>query len=175
MFPFHLRSLLDSSSCSECLPNKETGKRRKWHGFYFQPKSPTDRPQAVSLPLSLSLSFSLVFSLPLLAVFLHRISPWTVCPSIPQLSLLCYKLGELCQPAHELGQLEQREVRGNGTLGQLGGVKWGTGGNSSGSCIPSAHQAISGTARGRTKQELIRGQWKQRKLTWQRVTDGGEN
>lgn len=56
------------------------------------------------------------------------------------------------------------EVRGNGTLGQLVRVKFGTRGgseagrgNSSGSCIPSAHQAISGAARGGSKQELIRG------------------
>lgn len=90
--------------------------------------------------------------------------------SIPQFSVLCYKLGGLGQPASRTGPSchgEQREVWGNGTLGQLVRGKLGTGGrwgNSSGSCIPSAHQAISGAARGGTKQELIRGAVKTKKV-----------
>lgn len=58
-------------------------------------------------------------------------------------------------------------MRVNGTLGQLVRVKLGMGrrrGNSSGSCIPSAHQAISGAARGGTKQELIRGAVKTKRV-----------
>lgn len=47
-------------------------------------------------------------------------------------------------------------MRGNGTLGQLVRAKLGTVGgdggvNSSGSCIPSAHQAISGAGQRRDK------------------------
>lgn len=37
-------------------------------------------------------------------------------------------------------------------------------GNSSESCIPSAHRAKSGAARGGTKQELIRGAEKTKKV-----------
>lgn len=56
-------------------------------------------------------------------------------------------------------------MRGNGTraVGESeirnGARRWG---NSSGSRIPFAHQAKLGAARGRTKQEPIRGQRKQR-------------
>ena len=65
---------------------------------------------------------------------------------------------------------EKREVTGNGILGQLVRVKLGTGrggrwGNSSGSSIPSAHRTISGAARGRPKQELIRG-GRENKESW---------
>lgn len=64
-------------------------------------------------------------------------------------------------------QEEQKEVRGYGTLGQLVRVKLGMRGrwgNSSGSCIPSAHQAITGAGEeGGKKQELIRGAVKTKK------------
>lgn len=40
---------------SKCSLNKETGKRRKWHGFYFQTKIP-HRPPTHCLTLFLSLS-----------------------------------------------------------------------------------------------------------------------
>lgn len=46
-------------------------------------------------------------------------------------------------------------------LGTGRGGRWG---NSSGSCIPSAHRAISGAARGRPKQELIRGAVKTKRV-----------
>lgn len=75
---------------------------------------------------------------------------------------------------------EQREVNDNGTLGQLVRVKLGTSGwgwwwNSSGSCIPTAHQAISGAARGGTKQELIRGAVKTKKVNFVKFSYGEES
>lgn len=131
------------------------------------PHRPPTCSFSLTLSLALSSSSSLVCSV---LLFLHKISPWSVCPSL-QLFVLCYELGG-----------KQREVRGNGTLGQLVRVKFGTRGevwrrgNSSGSCIPSAHQAISGATRGGPKQELIRGGSENKeKLTWPRLSDGEEN
>lgn len=52
------------------------------------------------------------------------------------------------------GSVGESEIRN-------GARRWG---NSSGSRIPFAHQAKSGAARGRTKQEPIRRQQKQREV-----------
>lgn len=69
----------------------------------FSAKIPHRPPtHAHCLPLSLSPSpWSVLFSCSLL--FAQNVT--TKCPSIPQLSALCYELGEPGQPAHELDRV----------------------------------------------------------------------
>lgn len=87
---------------SKCSLNKETGKRRKWHGFYFQTKIP-HRPPTHCLTLFLSLSPSPRSPLCLVA-FSTKCRRWGV-RSSHGATVRCFELGELGQSARELDQV----------------------------------------------------------------------
>lgn len=105
-----------SQPLGKCLPNKEAGERRKWQGFYFQPKSYTDRPHTHSL----SLLFSL---LPAFCTkFQHEMQ---VCPAAHCVWLETGRAVTASSWTVQGCHREQWKVRGNESLGQLGRGKLG--------------------------------------------------